>query len=268
METVTQQPTQQTTQQPTQQQTPPQTQAPGRSILDEMKNFVGTGGKTETPKPAETGKPSPGKGNITDQEFLNTGTHTKEPVLNIPGSPNSPNTPTTSKPITQVIANSGKFAVTLIHEMAVPALAVFCLAIFRKTTNREGWKVTKEDKEILVPAWEQYLASVNVNFDKPIYQLLIAIAFCYGSKFMEGTIKIEDKKTQPKATTLEGVTSVPDKVTKENFKDVLDIERENLLKAESSRRKEKRAATDKWLKSTGAYDRLEKALRKTHNIPA
>lgn len=257
------------TQTPTPTPTQPQT-VNGNSILAEMKQTISDIETHKVPDPSPGGTPkTPGGTGLSDQEFLNTNKHTKDPLFSLPNAPGTPSTPgTTSKPLTQVIANSGKFATTLIHEMAVPALAVWVLAFFRKQTNREGWKVTKEDKDILVPAWEGYLASVNVNFDKPIYQLMIAIAFCYGSKFMEGTIKIEDKKRTTAGSVAKDLDAMPDKVTKENFPQALMAEREELILATNRKRKNSRKSNIKWLEETGAFKRLEQALRDKYNIPA
>ena len=253
--------------------TPTPPPATSNKLIDELKTWATSENeKAKTPPPpaSKTGETTiePGSKIIDDNNFLNTGGHTQTPVIGDPSKPQATQAVTQSAQTTKkILASSGKFAATLIHEMAIPALMVWLLGRFKKTVNKDGFKINASEKEILTEAWNEYLASLNISIDKPIYQLLLAIGFVYGSKFADGSIKIEDMKAKETVTSILKKES-DKKVTKENFDDVLTEAKEQLINETRARIRKNRTVSLKHLNESGAFKRLEKQLREKYNIPA
>lgn len=247
----------------------PKMSTAGTNLVNELDKFAQSGNTNPAIDKKVIPESSPGQ-TIKDNDFLNTGSHTKTEQGNATNPANPANatgtTPATAPAKTSnVLGNSGKLAVTLIHEIVIPALVVWVCSMFKKHVDKESLKLSKEDKEVLTPAWQDYLNSVNISFDKPIYQLLLAIGFTYGSKFMDGSIKITEMKAVSISKT-DAITKAPDKVTEENYKDVFDIEREALIGETMKVKRQKREKIIAFLQQSGALKRLDKALRKKYNL--
>lgn len=254
------------------------------SVVDNLKSFI----QGSQPKEAEPGlsqpkseiNPASGSG-LSDSDFLNTGKHTISQPFNMgdtskgtPGANTGFGTaPSNIKSIGQIVPNSGKFAVILIHEMAIPALTIWVSKNVGYKCDKAGLKLTKEDKEVLIPAWEGWLNSLNINIEKPIYQLLLALGFVYGSKWMDGTLKFEKvKKTdikKPEPVNSENThMAIGDdtKVTEENYQTVFEVERENLIdKVRKERRRGRKDAMD-FLQKNAQFKLLDKNLRLKYGL--
>jgi hypothetical protein len=223
-------------------------------LVDDLKNFAAsqppqTPGNDQQP-PGE----SPQGQTLNEGDFLNTGDHAKTGAENNASGANTANTaqpiPGTQQKTSNVLGNSGKLAVTLVHDTILPALFVWVCAMFKKELEKDSLKLTKEDREILIPAWQDYLNSVNISFEKPIYQLLVAIGFTYGAKFMDGTVKIKDKRA-PVVSASEAITKVPDVVTRENFQRRLRNRTRRVNKPNTKRETAKTRKDHRYIKQVG-----------------
>jgi hypothetical protein len=242
--------------------------------LDELQSWANEQErKTSEPPKANSETPKPENGGLSDNgvisetELLSTGTHTKEGFsgnIESPGVTKQPGT--TAASTKKILANSGKFAVTLIHEIAIPSLSILVARQFGYTVRKDGLKITKDEKDLLTEAWNEYLSSINIAIEKPIYQLMLALGFVYGSKVADGSIKFEKiKKNMPNESDKK---DEPAKVTKENFAKVFEDAREKLIDETRSKMRKNRQFAIKWLVDNKKFIRLEKDLRDKYNVPA
>jgi hypothetical protein len=239
---------------------PPVSNTPEGGNLDNVQNDPGRGN-------LDNGT-DPGKSVLPDSDFMNTGKHTQDPLFNPSGNAKTIEMPGIKpgtgqagniRPIGQLVPNAGKFATTLL-DMLLPACIIFFARQAGYITKKEALKLNKEEKETLAPAFENYLNSININFDKPIYQLLIVLGLVYGSKFMEGDIQFTKGKITPDKKQLDI------KVTNENYAQVFDLEREKLITQYIGKWKKSRMTTIKSLTDQGFFKTLDKELRLRHGI--
>lgn len=238
--------------------------------IDSLKEFV-----KQSTTPAIEPKPeqiSTGNTSLSDNDFLSTGKHTTEQGFSMGDNAKTPitggnglntNTGSNVRPMGTMIPNAGKFACSL-QDFVFPALIVWATRSYGYDAKKGDLKLTKEDKDVLVPAWDAYLMSVNINFDKPIYQLMIAIGLTYGSKFLDDEMNFKFKKIV-KTAKQPGVPS-DIKVTAENYNEVFDLEREKMIKETRGKIRKSRDVVIKVLTEQGEFKRLDKELRLRHGI--
>jgi len=91
---------------------------------------------------------------------------------------------------------SGKFAVKLI-DIAIPVIIVFAIQKIGYVADKRQWKLTPTEKEVLEPAVQDVLDTIDINFDNPYYMLAFVVCFVYGSKIVEALPEMKriDKRT-------------------------------------------------------------------------
>lgn len=186
---------------------------------------------TEITKPAEETK-APG---TAETEVFNTGKHAETTNLfesagssaasTAPDSPNKPQGgPFSSMTAGQVV--TGKTAVN-VADFIIPALFAFLAKTAGYELDKKALKLTKEDRELLEPATQDYLNSIDLRLS-PLQALLVAVSVVYGSKVVEILPTLKEVKKPVKS---EAAKNGPDAVATAEDR-VKEAERKRREKAE------------------------------------
>lgn len=96
-------------------------------------------------------------------------------------------------------AISGKTAVTLIN-ILLPSIAVLAINALGYRVDKRMLELTPDERRAIEPAMQDYLNSINVNFNNPLNNLMFVIGTVYAAKFMEvapGLQKKERAQSKP-----------------------------------------------------------------------
>jgi hypothetical protein len=169
-------------------------------------------------KKISAAQPSPGEiGETTSltspDEIMTTGEHT-ETILNDAFTDSAPGansgdftTPlpgaAINPPGTKLGAVMGGKMVTDIFDVLFPALAVWGISSLGYAgLTKQKLQLTAKEKEVVNPAVQAYLDSININFNNPLYNLLFVLCAVYGAKAIE--IIPELKKVAPGKKVVKG----------------------------------------------------------------
>jgi len=174
---------------------------------------------TEISTPAEPAK-APGS---AEAEVFNTGEHAKTTTIfdttgpsapsNAPEGPNkAQGAPFSSMTAGQVV--TGKTAVN-VADFIIPALFAFLAKTAGYELDKKALKLTREDRELLEPATQDYLNSIDLRLS-PLQALLVAISVVYGSKVVEilPTLKEVKKpvKNDPPKSAVSSLSNLEDRL--------------------------------------------------------
>lgn len=178
---------------------------------------------------------------VTEKEIFNTSqTANNNETGEIPGSfaasetPGSPNTTLkqTTAPLKAGNFISGEFATGLMDAI-MPPLFVSAAGAIGYQVEKKGLQLSAGEKALISPAMQQYLDSINFNFNNPLYNLLFVTAAVYGTKFIEilPTVKKKTaiKKDQEKSKDL--ATELKQKVEAEKERNEKRQQEKRLLKS-------------------------------------
>lgn len=170
------------------------------SMLTEVKGNTEVSSNTENSvnsKPSKAPNTSPIQ-EVSQNEIFSTGAgaNTINTTVNPAKSDIPTNTPTstTSRPVNVGNLVGGKFAVDLLDTL-FPALVVYLVNMIGYELDKKGLQMTAKEKEIVIPAMQDYLNSIKVDFNNPLYNLLFAVGAVYGAKVIEILPNIEKKKS-------------------------------------------------------------------------
>lgn len=90
---------------------------------------------------------------------------------------------------------SGKMAVDLM-DVLFPSLVVYVVAMIGYNLPKGRLQLTAKEKEILNPAFQNYLDSINVNFNNPLYNLLFVLGSVYAAKTIDLISSNDIKKSE------------------------------------------------------------------------
>jgi len=96
----------------------------------------------------------------------------------------------------------GSLAVNLMDILLPGIIALIADKIGYKV-DKKAFQLTPKEKEVMNPAMSEYLESINVNFDNPLYNFLFVLAVVYGSKVIDVLPQIKAK--EPEKPTVEKV---------------------------------------------------------------
>lgn len=94
-------------------------------------------------------------------------------------------------------------------DVVAPVLLVVAMRAAKKEAKKQDFKLTATDKESLVGPLQDYLNSLNLTFDNPLYGLIVALTLVYASKVID---------VASKAPTI-----TPKKSTKKDKKPVIEL---------------------------------------------
>lgn len=147
---------------------------------------------------------------ISEIELIATGEHTKQTPFtgptDIPTEPNKPNSPTGSTNVPTSPGNKlgsvigGKTAADLL-DILFPSLCVWAISAIGYKIGKGKLQMTAKEKEVLAPAMQQYLDSINVDFNNPLYNLLFVVGSIYTSKVIDILPELEKVKKDKKEST-------------------------------------------------------------------
>ncbi|HEX7904833.1 MAG TPA: hypothetical protein VF487_13235 [Chitinophagaceae bacterium] len=105
---------------------------------------------------------------------------------------------TGAKPVKVGGIVGGKFIVDTADTL-LPAIAVYISLAFSYKIDKKLLQLTQKEKDLIVPAMQDYLDSVNINFNNPGYNLLFVVGSVYVAKIIEAIPSAEKvKKDAPK----------------------------------------------------------------------
>lgn len=122
-------------------------------------------------------------------------------------------TPTGKVSLGKVI--SGKNAIAMVN-IFIPSFVVFSFRRFGYATNKQAWKLNKEEQETMQPIVQQCLDYIIINFDNPFYALAFVASMIYGAKAFDAIPELskmkdealeEDKPTTTISTPTQTVNS-------------------------------------------------------------
>lgn len=96
----------------------------------------------------------------------------------------------------------GSLAVNLM-DILLPGIIALIADKIGYRVDKKAFQLTQKEKEVISPAMTEYLESINVNFDNPLYNFLFVVAVVYGSKVIDVLPAV--KKKEPEKPTVEKV---------------------------------------------------------------
>jgi hypothetical protein len=133
---------------------------------------------------------------VGTDELNNAAEHTQTHILddNTATSEGAPGAPgfgsPTSAPIKLGGVMGGRF-VTDIMDALTPAIMVYVAGFAGYNVSKKELQLSEKEKALIAPAMQDYLNSINVNFNNPLYNLLFVVGGVYGAKLIEVMPKAE-----------------------------------------------------------------------------
>ena len=156
---------------------------------------------SQTPKEFQETNES-GNALLSEKQIFEAGQGTENTGFS--GSPDSnedpkattrPDVNTSTVPLSAGNVVSGRFAVDLMDNL-LPVLIVLGVKLYGFEMDKKALQLSEKEKGIISPAMQQYLDSININFNNPLYNLLFVMGAVYVPKMIE--IFPDLKKRQPK----------------------------------------------------------------------
>lgn len=107
------------------------------------------------------------------------------------------NSSANTKPLSAGTLLSGTFATDLMDNL-LPAIAVLVIVKVGYNIDRRALQLTPKEKDTIAPVMQQYLDSINVNFNNPLYNLLMVIGAIYGAKVIQILPDLKKKASKEK----------------------------------------------------------------------
>lgn len=79
---------------------------------------------------------------------------------------------------------TGRVAVEVVDAI-LPALAVLIAAKVGYAIEKRGLQLTASEKSTIAPAVQEYLSTINVRLDNPLYKMLFVVGGIYAGKIIE-----------------------------------------------------------------------------------
>lgn len=124
--------------------------------------------------------------NTIEDEIFNTGNHTtaQDTSTDAPDTSQPPESSQTRKKISELAGNrAGELATDLMNYL-LPACLYFIFKRAGYNVSKAQFKLNKDERELIVPAWQHALETVYLNFDNPWHVLFATIGIVYGSKMI------------------------------------------------------------------------------------
>lgn len=131
----------------------------------------------------------PGESGATASPNAATGAATG---IRSPNVDSSPAGGSTVRPVNVGQLVGGKFAVDLMDTL-IPSVALLAFSALGYEIEKRGLQLNEREKAVIAPAMQDYLNSINVNLNNPLYNLLLVVGVVYGSKIMETLPKVKRK---------------------------------------------------------------------------
>lgn len=155
---------------------------------------------------------------VSDSELFAAGDHTKEGNNNAQNNnaASSGNTETSRpteapKSPKQNLGSliSGKAAVDFAN-MIIPSGVTFTMRKMGYEMDKKDLQFSASEKEILSPYFQEWLNTLNIDLNNPLYNLLIGLGIVYSSKFMdkESTIRPIRKPSKVVPITRQTVSDI------------------------------------------------------------
>lgn len=100
-------------------------------------------------------------------------------------------------------AIGGKTATDIVN-ILLPSLAVWGMSAAGYHFDKKMIELTAEEKKIIAPAMQDYLNSINVNFDNPLSNLLFVVGSIYTAKIIEVVPQMQKKAPRPQGIKVDG----------------------------------------------------------------
>lgn len=136
---------------------------------------------------------------------------------------------------------SGKLA-TDVMDSVFPALCVYAVSAMGYNVRKSDLQLSADEKRTIAPVFQQYLDTLNINLNNPLYNLLFVLGAIYAAKIVEQLPTMERSGKRQSA-----VKQAAQAVTKATTEDA----RETLIKATIKARKKGREDAIKFLTSKG-----------------
>lgn len=136
---------------------------------------------------------------------------TAETFINEPLNTSQPANSTTARPVQIGGLVSGKFATDLMDTL-LPSLIVALVSAIGYKFDKKGLQLSQKEKDIIAPAMQDYLNSINVNTNNPFNNLLLVIGVVYGSKVIEVLPTLERNAPKQKPVTKEAVVKQAEEI--------------------------------------------------------
>ena len=161
------------------------------SVLTDLTGERDTPGAAAEPGQSDTDIFDTGKG--AENSHINN-------TVDIPGAVNEPGFSAAipkTRPISAGAFVSGEFATNLMDTI-VPSLILLLALQFGYLFEKKSLQLTSKEKELIAPAMQEYLDSLNVNFNNPLYNLLFVVGAVYATKVIDILPSIKKKQSVPK----------------------------------------------------------------------
>ncbi len=107
-------------------------------------------------------------------------------------------------------AIGGKTAVEIMNVL-LPSLAVYAIGAMGYRADKRMIELTADEKKIVIPAMQDYLNTIDINFQNPLYNLLFVVGSVYAAKvidIMPGLQKVQGT-SKPQQTAATGARQTP-----------------------------------------------------------
>lgn len=171
---------------------------------------------------------------VTETELLNTGKGLETPLF----SDNNRNSDTAkepnvnfgtakdAKPIQVGKLIGGEFATNLLDTL-FPALLVLIAGYVGYKLEKKKLQLTDKEKELIYPAMQEYLDSINLNFNNPLYNLLFIVGGVYAAKFIDILPELEKKPKNKEEKKVAIVKNIEEKIIQKEEKKKTKEETDN-----------------------------------------
>jgi hypothetical protein len=144
--------------------------------------------------------PAPNQGGVVSaSDFSQTAAHASAyNTMSIPGASETPTGPNVPNPapnqgtaLGKVVG--GKMATDLL-DLLLPSITVWAVSMIGYNVSKGSLQLTAKEKDVLHPAMQNYLDSININFNNPLYNLLFVFGGIYAAKVIDILPEVQKKE--------------------------------------------------------------------------
>lgn len=149
---------------------------------------------------------------VEDNDIMSAGQSAKTNIFNTGGDSATGAKPfsaatggaTVTQPMKLGNSLSGKFAVDMMDSL-LPSLAVLLVGWIGYKMKKVDLQLSADEKKVIIPPMQDYLNSININFNSPLGNLCFALLTVYGSKVVDALPNVE-KVNKKKVEAVKTVT--------------------------------------------------------------
>lgn len=164
------------------------------------------------------------------------------------------------KNLKQALGDKGGKVATQLMDLLIPVTVALIVSLFGRKVNAEKLRLTKEEKELFAPAWDQVLETFFVDENNPWFMLALVGGVIYTAKIIE--VFPDIKKVVSEVTINPSEKDhEPAMPVKKSFDELYAIAYDELVTETLKQRKKGDEEAKAYLKKTGSFDRLKEKVQ-------